>query len=154
MSSVAGFTGPYCSDDIDECLATPCLNGALCENIRGSFKCHCPPKYAGSDCSCGPANCTFTGGCNLTTSSDALEHFTCVCDPGRYGDFCELEVCFMNPCNVQLFLFGGGGLLQYLAASCVHHCNEQPSAPFFQMNTRTFFEKGFEHWSLREELSH
>ena len=30
--------------DIDECLSDPCLN-ADCENVKGSYACHCFHKF-------------------------------------------------------------------------------------------------------------
>lgn len=40
----------YTPADTDECLNNPCLNGATCENLVGSFKCTCPPGFTGERC--------------------------------------------------------------------------------------------------------
>ena len=40
------FTVP----DINECEATPCKNGATCENLSGSYHCKCKSGYAGKNC--------------------------------------------------------------------------------------------------------
>ena len=49
-SCPAGFTGYNCSIDIDECLNSPCENGATCINKNGSFTCTCAAGYTGSLC--------------------------------------------------------------------------------------------------------
>jgi len=36
--------------DKNECLANPCLNGATCNNIIGSYYCTCPPGFKGPLC--------------------------------------------------------------------------------------------------------
>ena len=39
-----GYSGQKCDQDINECkISTPCQH--KCENIPGSFKCHCPKGY-------------------------------------------------------------------------------------------------------------
>lgn len=51
-SCTAGWTGPDCSVDINECDSEPCLNGATCyESVKqGQFVCICPPFYTGDFC--------------------------------------------------------------------------------------------------------
>ena len=43
----AGWTGPNCDDDIDECedAARYCGANADCHNINGSYTCQCHPWY-------------------------------------------------------------------------------------------------------------
>ncbi|XP_049904756.1 protein HEG [Epinephelus moara] len=36
------WTGPNCSQDVDECDSDPCPVGSRCVNTRGSFSCECP----------------------------------------------------------------------------------------------------------------
>lgn len=36
------WTGPNCSQDVDECDTDPCPVGSRCVNTRGSFSCECP----------------------------------------------------------------------------------------------------------------
>ena len=46
-----GFTGTYCTMDINECLhQNPCGNGGTCQNTNGGFKCLCPPSTSGDYC--------------------------------------------------------------------------------------------------------
>nr|XP_033777021.1 aggrecan core protein isoform X2 [Geotrypetes seraphini] len=45
-----GYTGHRCHIDNDECLSSPCLNGATCVDGIDSFKCLCLPSYGGDLC--------------------------------------------------------------------------------------------------------
>nr|XP_051695807.1 aggrecan core protein isoform X47 [Oryctolagus cuniculus] len=45
-----GHTGEYCDIDIDECLSSPCVNGATCVDAIDSFTCLCLPSYGGDLC--------------------------------------------------------------------------------------------------------
>lgn len=58
------FTGLYCETDVNECEANPnaCLNGGICENYHGGYRCSCKDGYRGKykfclslvDCNCTP----------------------------------------------------------------------------------------------------
>lgn len=37
-----GFTGAFCDEQVPICETNPCLNGAQCENVGGTFRCICP----------------------------------------------------------------------------------------------------------------
>nr|XP_009679548.1 PREDICTED: aggrecan core protein [Struthio camelus australis] len=45
------------TEDIDECHASPCLNGATCVDGIDSFKCLCLPSYGGDLCEIDLENC-------------------------------------------------------------------------------------------------
>lgn len=47
---IAGFIGPECSEDINECEDLACLNGGICTNIPGGFTCECPDRLFGDVC--------------------------------------------------------------------------------------------------------
>ena len=47
---LAGFEGDYCERDINECLQSPCQNGATCHNFQGSFRCNCSADTKGLLC--------------------------------------------------------------------------------------------------------
>ena len=42
-----GWNGATCNRDVNECLSRPCLNGGICVNTPGSYKCTCPPGFTG-----------------------------------------------------------------------------------------------------------
>ena len=44
---VQGYTGPDCSQDVDECASSPCKNGGVCVNRLGGFKCNCSASTHG-----------------------------------------------------------------------------------------------------------
>lgn len=62
------FQGQTCEIDINECVKSPCRNGAICHNTMGGYQCKCQPGYTGQKCEkdiddCKPSkenNCTFT----------------------------------------------------------------------------------------------
>uniref|UniRef100_A0A671KGH3 Protein HEG-like n=1 Tax=Sinocyclocheilus anshuiensis TaxID=1608454 RepID=A0A671KGH3_9TELE len=35
------WTGPFCTEDVDECVRSPCPQGSVCVNTGGSFSCEC-----------------------------------------------------------------------------------------------------------------
>lgn len=47
-----GYTGPECSEDVDECLTQKsiCWASRICVNVPGSYKCVCPDGYCGHNC--------------------------------------------------------------------------------------------------------
>ena len=55
-SSVTGYDGTTCNDDIDECIASEpnvhqCLNSGICQNSDGGYDCDCTYiDYIGDRC--------------------------------------------------------------------------------------------------------
>lgn len=47
----AGFTGPDCDIDINECFGNNvCLNNATCVDMVNDYKCHCQEGFKGNNC--------------------------------------------------------------------------------------------------------
>ncbi|EDW24017.1 GL23608 [Drosophila persimilis] len=46
----AGWTGPTCEINIDECAGGPCEHGGTCVDLIGGFRCECPPEWRGDVC--------------------------------------------------------------------------------------------------------
>uniref|UniRef100_A0A8P4KDC2 Neurogenic locus notch homolog protein 1 n=1 Tax=Dicentrarchus labrax TaxID=13489 RepID=A0A8P4KDC2_DICLA len=87
--------------DVNECVKSPCRNGAICHNTMGSYQCKCQPGYTGQKCEtdtddCKPNPCSNGGLCR-----DGINSFTCTCLPGFRGGRCEQDIneCESNPCR-------------------------------------------------------
>lgn len=42
--------GQTCEIDINECVKSPCRNGATCQNTNGSYRCACRTGFSGRNC--------------------------------------------------------------------------------------------------------
>lgn len=42
-----GYHGLYCEEEYNECLSTPCQNGATCRDLENGYKCLCLAEYEG-----------------------------------------------------------------------------------------------------------
>ena len=42
-----GFTGEFCSTNIDDCEGINCLAGQLCFDEIDNYECRCPDGYTG-----------------------------------------------------------------------------------------------------------
>ncbi|CAH8445813.1 unnamed protein product [Heterobilharzia americana] len=99
-----GWTGQNCTEDVDDCVNQPCLNGGTCEDQPNmQFHCHCPTEFVGQTCEyrnpCHIAPCLNGGVCQ----SDPFGQFTCICPKWYSGIRCEKEI---NPCFPDSPCFG------------------------------------------------
>lgn len=69
--SIAFFSvqGQTCEIDINECVKSPCLNGAICRNTMGAYQCMCQPGYTGQKCETDTDDCKPSKEQILTLSS-------------------------------------------------------------------------------------
>ena len=93
------------SDDVvcldnDECLSTPCLNGAGCTHLVDAYTCQCQAGYEDSQCEtdtneCASNPCTHGAVCN-----DVVANYTCSCVPGYSDNNCatDMDECHSSPC--------------------------------------------------------
>ncbi|XP_018420048.1 PREDICTED: protein crumbs homolog 1 [Nanorana parkeri] len=100
-----GLSGVHCEQDINECESNPCQNGGTCENLNGTYTCHCPtikdPRghyYGGSDCTeklrgCEKQTC-YNGGSCVPYMMDGKHHHTCLCPAGFRGPDCRAQTTF------------------------------------------------------------
>ncbi|XP_078500152.1 protein crumbs homolog 1 [Lissotriton helveticus] len=99
-----GFTGIHCEEDINECDIRPCQHGGKCENLSGSYTCHCPAEgqegifYGGSNCTDILLGCTHhkcqNGGACFPQLQNGEHNYTCRCIPGYTGSNCETTTTF------------------------------------------------------------
>lgn len=118
--SCLGMEGSDCSQDIDECRSSPCVNGGTCHNELGRYRCECTQvlvnltKYVhhqtlefisgfkGVNCEVdinecdytSPSICLHNGSCTNTHGD-----YNCLCGPvynGVYATGQFLYFCIQN----------------------------------------------------------
>ncbi|KAL9967393.1 hypothetical protein ACROYT_G025609 [Oculina patagonica] len=75
--------------DINECEASPCKNGATCENQPGGYSCSCMSGYTGQNCEQDINECANDPCLNGATCHDEVGRYTCECPAGYEGTNCE-----------------------------------------------------------------
>ena len=106
----AGWEGPTCETQTDNCAPNPCVNG-VCSNLVGDYVCTCTPGWTGTNCDQNIDNCVpapsgpcFNGG----LCSDGVDSFSCDCTgTGFTGSQCEMQI---NDCAVAPAPCGSNGL--------------------------------------------
>ncbi|XP_052241381.1 uncharacterized protein LOC127851584 [Dreissena polymorpha] len=114
----AGWMGPTCNADVDECLSIngfKCHANSTCVNTRGSYKCHCDPGFKtgrkgdsciectdntyGNECSA-PCECVKDHTLSNTKSCETVLG-TCLCTGNWVGKACEIDVdeCKTDACK-------------------------------------------------------
>ncbi|XP_054881676.1 protein delta homolog 2 [Poeciliopsis prolifica] len=86
---LAGFTGPRCETDIDDCLLGPCASGATCVDGVNRFSCLCPVGFSGRFCTVNVDDCASRPCRNGGRCLDRAGGFRCLCRPGFTGTTCE-----------------------------------------------------------------
>ncbi|KAF7199478.1 transcript variant X2 [Nothobranchius furzeri] len=86
---LAGFTGPRCETDVDDCLMMPCGRGATCLDGINRFSCLCPVGFTGRFCTVNLDDCASQPCLNDGRCVDLAGGFHCVCRPGFTGNTCE-----------------------------------------------------------------
>lgn len=93
-SCEAGWEGPYCSKNIDDCALDPCKNNAVCEDLLRDFKCHCPDTWTGDTCEEDVDECSSNPCVDGGTCVNLMGSFECLCEDEFCGQTCSLT----NPC--------------------------------------------------------
>lgn len=58
----AGFSGPNCDNNIDDCASKPCKYGT-CKDLVNDYKCNCTNGYSGKNCDINLDDCKPTNPC-------------------------------------------------------------------------------------------
>ncbi|XP_068597073.1 protein delta homolog 2 [Brachionichthys hirsutus] len=93
---LAGFTGSRCETDVDDCLISPCANGATCVDAINRFSCLCPAGFAGRFCTVNLDDCASRPCLNGARCLDRGGGFHCICRPGYDGVTCEAALRAQN----------------------------------------------------------
>ena len=94
----AGYAGPRCELDIDECAANPCLNGGVCTDRINAFTCSCADGFTGPQCDVNIDECASSPCLNGGSCVDGIASYACVCPFGFSGANCERDMC-ATPCS-------------------------------------------------------
>eukprot|EP01047_Picozoa_sp_COSAG01_P037002 COSAG01_NODE_2915_length_6861_cov_2.886128_2_plen_2005_part_01 len=101
----AGWDGILCADDVDECVSSPCQNGAMCgESSTCSTSMDLvqsdPSSWSKHDADCAAVALVACdgGGC---VPKLPVDHYVCVCLAGFSGETCGVDIdeCASNPCR-------------------------------------------------------
>jgi protein eyes shut len=94
-----GWTGRFCSINIDECESSPCLNGAVCIDKIAGYACSCSKEYTGTNCEesikvCNDSPCKNSALCLMEEGQPI-----CYCVPDFHGEKCEYQYdeCQIGP---------------------------------------------------------
>lgn len=56
IDTVFNLKSYFIVSDIDECSTSPCLNGGICTNLQGDYRCTCAQGYIGTNCETGTSD--------------------------------------------------------------------------------------------------
>lgn len=103
----AGFGGPNCLENLDDCSRNPCLNEGACIDDINDYRCKCRPGFVGSHCEININDCLIRPCANGGTCHDLINDFMCTCVLGFTGKDCSTNIneCENAPCQ-------NGGLCQ------------------------------------------
>ncbi|XP_051556337.1 protein crumbs homolog 1-like [Myxocyprinus asiaticus] len=94
-----------CSEEnINGCDMNPCVNGGVCEDQNGNYKCHCSrdsqkgPLYGGPNCTVVLMGCELhwcqNGGTCYPYLSKGRHRYSCICPVGFIGTKCQMSTTF------------------------------------------------------------
>ena len=92
--------GHNCELNTDDCLSSPCKNGATCTDEVFSYTCTCASGWTGKNCDTDINECDLHVCQNNATCLNLDGTYNCTCKPG-FSDFnCSTEIneCASSPC--------------------------------------------------------
>jgi len=96
-----GWAGRTCAKDYNDCISSPCKNGASCKDLFNDFKCKCPAGFKGKRCEININDCKGNPCAHGGRCIDGINSFKCKCPKGFSGKLCETNIddCKRNPCK-------------------------------------------------------
>uniref|UniRef100_A0A803W054 Crumbs cell polarity complex component 2 n=1 Tax=Ficedula albicollis TaxID=59894 RepID=A0A803W054_FICAL len=98
----AGWAGPRCQANIDECQPSPCVHGR-CVDALADFQCDCFRGFIGKRCDINVDDCVRHQCLNGATCVDGVYGYSCKCPPQFSGPRCDCQInineCEPNPCQ-------------------------------------------------------
>ncbi|XP_063727464.1 fibropellin-1-like [Symsagittifera roscoffensis] len=171
----ASWDGKVCEEDTDECdTHSPCARENAtrdCENLPGSYNCHCKFGYTEPHCDsvldfCEEGPCKNNASCESTD----IVGFNCTCIPGFTGETCETNIdesegndcvsgstCVDGTNQYTCDCIGTGFRGQFCDESCVNSsaCENSASCLFNQTSDEFFCDcsSNFQVQLCSEQLS-
>ncbi|XP_034122311.1 cubilin homolog [Drosophila guanche] len=109
---VAGWQGPTCEEDVNECFdfsntdLAACMNNGRCINTPGSFSCVCRNGYSGTHCRLRQNKCLAGDSSELCGEHGTCVHsvsstagYVCVCDQGWTWADTNATTATASPCT-------------------------------------------------------
>ncbi|XP_059353369.1 protein jagged-1-like isoform X1 [Daphnia carinata] len=84
-----GYSGHFCTDNVNDCADSPCRNGGTCIDGIDSFHCVCPKGYEGLTCDHNVDDCASNPCRHNGTCVDMVADFVCRCVDGWKGRTCS-----------------------------------------------------------------
>ncbi|KAH8379700.1 hypothetical protein KR009_006651 [Drosophila setifemur] len=107
----AGWQGPTCADDVNECFDLAgtdldgCFNNGQCINTPGSYRCVCRNGFSGAHCRLRKNSCLESGSRELCGEHGTCIHavnpvgYVCVCDQGWTWEYVNVTAASPTPCT-------------------------------------------------------
>uniref|UniRef100_A0A9J7Y6S2 EGF-like domain-containing protein n=1 Tax=Cyprinus carpio carpio TaxID=630221 RepID=A0A9J7Y6S2_CYPCA len=104
---VNGWSGPDCSENIDDCANAVCFSGSTCIDYVASFSCSCPPGKTGLLChiddACTSNPCKMGAHCYMNPINGKV---ICNCPSGYKGGTCaeDIDECVIGETVCRTFV--------------------------------------------------
>jgi hypothetical protein len=98
----SGYTGPLCTEIVNQCNQNPCLNGATCYPQLNGYTCLCATGWTGLQCDIRIDFCYSTPCKNNGQCTSLINAWSCTClYPFTSFDCSYNSACDANPCFNQ-----------------------------------------------------